>query len=303
MPENGIRSTYSQCPFQIQMWHEDRMIATGTAFYYELGGEWFLITNGHNFTGRDFLTGQPLDPNPTPEFPTFIKACMSSYEIPNTILPNGTFTTIAQRVEIYEQYAPRWFEHPILGRTCDVVALPLPRPENCPKFMHNAANRISDKRIPVIPGVTVHIIGFPSSISVGFGLPLWKSGYIASEPYYDIMIGGQPSEIGGMSNGVTLPAFFVDSQTRKGMSGSPIFANHTGMWSLTDPYEEMNMDAPDFWQRDDVVLNGTATEFVGCYSGRVGENEQDAALGLCWRKDVLERICVAKKIAAHPHIF
>ena len=54
MPEKGIRSTYSQCPFQIQMWHEDEMIATGTAFYYELGGEWFLITNGHNLTAETF---------------------------------------------------------------------------------------------------------------------------------------------------------------------------------------------------------------------------------------------------------
>ena len=303
MPEHGIRSTYSQCPFQIQIWHKQSMIATGTAFYYELGGEWFLITNGHNFTGRHFLTDEPLDPNPTPLFPTFIKASMSTYEIPGYDAPQGTFTTVAQRVEIYEQYTPQWFEHPTLGRTCDVVALPLPRPESCPEMMHNAANRISDKRIPVKPGANVHTIGFPRSISVGFGLPLWKSGYIASEPHYDVTIGGQPSEIGGMSNGTTLPAFFIDSQTREGMSGSPVFASYTGIWNLTDPYEDVDMDAPDFWQRDDIVLNGALTEFIGCYSGRVAGNEQDASLGLCWRKDIIEQICAAKKTAIHPHIF
>ena len=304
MPEKGIRSTYSQCPFQIQMWHEDEMIATGTAFYYERGGEWFLITNGHNLTGRDFLTSQPIDPDPVPKFPTFIKACMSSYKIPNVVASKSVFTTVAQRVEIYENYAPRWFEHPDFGRKCDVVALPLPRSENCPEFMHNAANRISDKRVPVQPGVTVYIIGFPSSISVGFGLPLWKSGYIASEPYYNITIGGQPAEIGGMVGGEVLPAFFIDSQTRKGMSGAPVFANYTGgLWSLTDPYEKVDMDAPGFLERDDVVLNGTVTEFIGCYSGRVGGNERDAALGLCWGKEIIEKICAAKKSAAHPHIF
>ena len=62
MPEQGIRSTYSQCPFQIQMWDEQGMLATGTAFFYEHGGGWFLITNWHNFSGRHFLSGQTLSP-------------------------------------------------------------------------------------------------------------------------------------------------------------------------------------------------------------------------------------------------
>ena len=41
MPENGIRSTYSQCPFELQMYDEQEMIATGSAFFFEINDEWF----------------------------------------------------------------------------------------------------------------------------------------------------------------------------------------------------------------------------------------------------------------------
>ena len=44
-------------------------------------------------------------------------------------------------------------------------------------------------------------------------------------------------------------------------------------------------------------------EFVGCYSARIGSNEQGVALGLCWRQDVIEAICSGKIIGSHPHIF
>ena len=169
-----------------------------------------------------FLTKRPLMAS---RFPTYIKVEISSYEVPGRPFQQNTFTTVARDVAIYENNQPLWFEHPTMGSFCDVVALPMERPQSCPKFMHNAANRISLGRIPVEPGCTVFIIGFPRSISVGFGLPVWKSGYIASEPYYDVTIGGEPSELGGVQNGHKLPAFFIDSQTREGMSGSPVLLN------------------------------------------------------------------------------
>jgi len=45
MPENGIRSTYTQNPFQILMYDNDGLISTGTAFLYEFNKDLFLITN------------------------------------------------------------------------------------------------------------------------------------------------------------------------------------------------------------------------------------------------------------------
>ncbi len=296
MPEHGIRSTYSQCPFELQMHDQHGLIATGTAFFFEMDGRWFLVTNWHNVSGRHFLSKKLLGDR----FPTYLQAKLFSYELGNP--SEKSFGIAPYRVPLYEESEPLWFEHPQLGSFCDVVALPIERPKSCPEFMHNAANRISDVRIPVEPGGTVFIIGFPQSISVGFGLPVWKSGYIASEPHYDVTIGGEHWEYGGLRGGRKLPAFFIDSQTREGMSGSPVFARFHGSWDKTDPYRPVDPDEPGFWKREDVAIFGSeGTEFVGCYSGRIMPKEDGAALGLCWRKDAIEEICRSRKKGENPH--
>lgn len=300
MPENGVRSTYSQCPVQIYMCDDDGIISTGTAFYFMHNQEWFLITNWHNISGRNFLTKSPLSKNG--RFPTYLKAKISSYVSKGSKPQDNQFTTVSKRVEIYANYQPVWFEHPEIKSNCDVVAIPLERPSCCPEFMHNAANKISTTRIPIEPGNTVFIIGFPSSISVAFGLPVWKSGYIASEPHYPVTIGGALSEVGGLQNGIQLPAFYIDSQTREGMSGSPVFASYTGCWDHADPYAPLNFEDPNFWSRNDVTMSGRGTEFVGCYSGRIGLKEDGAALGLCWGTKTIQSICTAKIKGTHPQI-
>jgi len=276
------------------MYDELGLISTGTAFFYSYADKWFLVTNWHNISGKNFLNKMPLTKY---RFPTYIKAKISAY-IPGE---NG-FAPVAQRVEIYKDYQPVWFQHPGLGSDCDVIAIPMSRPASCPEFMHNAANKISANRIPVKPGNSAFIIGFPKSLSVGFGLPLWKSGYIASEPHYPVKIGGDISEIGGLQNGKELPAFYLDSQTREGMSGSPVFASYVGNWDMTDPYRPVDPGAPDFSHRDDIALGENRMEFVGCYSGRIGSEEEGAALGLCWTVETIDKICSSKTIGEHPHI-
>ena len=244
----------------------------GSAFFYELNGDSFLITNRHNITGKDVFEKKPLLPNG--RFPEYLLAKLAFY------LPGNTaFTMAAHRVEIYDRCNPLWFEHPELGSSCDVVALPLNPPENCPPLMHRAVNMSDSTKIPIWPGTTVFIIGFPRSISIGAGLPVWKSGYIASEPSFDIIIGGKPSLVGGPTGGIKIPAFFIDSQTREGMSGCPIFASYTGIWDPEDLYGLFTLK--------ESTNIGTGLEFIGCYSGRVTSQEQGAALGLCWRRDII----------------
>ena len=293
MPEHGIRSTYSQCPFQVIMHDDHGEVGSGTAFFLALDDEWFLVTNWHNLSGRDFVTKSLL--HPERRSPTYIKARLSTY------MNDAAFGPVAYRVDIFNDQEPLWYEHPSLGSGCDVVALPFERPKDCPEYMHNAANLISSVRVPVEPGVPVFIIGFPMAISVGAGLPVWKSGYIASEPFYDVTIGANPRVPRLIRDRLTIPAFFIDSQTREGMSGSPIFASYTGAWDTVDPYRPLNFEEPGFWNRSDVVLGGTAREFIGCYSGRVPSVEGGAALGICWKHDAIEEICSAKKRGEYPH--
>ena len=296
MPERGIRSTYSQCPLQILMGDDDGILSTGTAFFYDFNGESFLITNWHNVSGRHFRTKEMISYNG--RHPTYIKAKFAS-----RVAPDGSFTTVAQRVAIYENDHPIWFEHPDGNTLCDLIALPLQRPAHCPEFMHNAANRISSTRIPVTPGCTVFILGFPSAISVGIGLPVWKAGYVASEPYYNVTIEGEVSEFGGLKGGASLRAFFIDSQTRAGMSGARVFASYVGdPWDTSDPYRTVDPNESEFWSKEEIVLFGRGIQFVGCYSGRIGSREDQAALGLCWREDAISKICASKVRGQHPHL-
>ena len=260
---------------------------------------WFIITNWHVVSGRNPLNGQPLDGAFVEPFS--LTAKLSSYVVGDR--ERGEFGVAPHHIPLYRGERPVWFEHPELGALCDVVAIPTERPSSCPEFMHNAANRVSDANIPLEPGSTVFVIGFPHALSVGFGLPLWKSGYIASEPHYDVELGGCWADYGGLAGGWRIPAFFIDAQTRAGMSGAPVFARYHGPWDMRDPYRKVDPEEPGFWARDDVALWGSqGTQFVGCYSGRAGANESEAALGLCWRADAIEAICQGSKLGNNPHV-
>ena len=300
MPKHGVRSTYSQCPFQLLISGQNgRVLSSASAFFFETDGKWFIITNWHVVSGRHFLNRQPLV-DPFIE-PFSLTAKLSSYAVGDR--ERNTFGIAPHHIPLYSGEQPVWFEHPEFSAFCDVVAIPMARPASCPEFMHNAANRISEDNIPVEPGCTVFVIGFPHALSVGFGLPLWKSGYVASEPHYDVDLAGKLSDYGGLTGGTRIPAFFIDAQTRAGMSGSPVFARYHGPWHMRDPYRKVDLDEPGFWQRDDVALWGSqGTQFVGCYSGRAGANESEAALGLCWRTDVIEAICHGGTPGNNPHI-
>ncbi|MDE0507769.1 MAG: trypsin-like peptidase domain-containing protein [Gammaproteobacteria bacterium] len=304
---------YSQSPFQILVCNVDGYtLSSATAFYFETDGKWFLITNWHVVSGRNFLTGEALVGGGEP---LSLNLKLATYVEDDC--EDGEWMVAPHSMALFEGENPVWLEHPSLERWCDVVAIPTERPDICPRSMHNAVNLIDTSpisNIPIKPGGDVFIIGFPQSISVGFGLPLWKSGYIASEPHYDIVVDGEVWEYGGMKSGTRLPAFFVDAQTRKGMSGAPVFARYIGVWDTRDPYTHTNANAlvadlieqpAEFFESDDAdkLAIAAGVRFVGCYSGRiVGDNAAEAGLGLCWREEVIEMICRQGKPGKNPHI-
>jgi hypothetical protein len=281
MPEHGVRSPYSQAPFKLRMCDYGGVISTGTAFNYLYRDKNFIVTNWHNITGKNFFTRKNL--NRDSRTPIWIDIDTGVFVNPAN--PGSPVRKMSRRVEIYQnpdaQLDPLWLEHPILGsETCDVVALQLDKPAGEPNFLHHFVNKIGDKRIPVRPGGVAVVIGYPRGLEVGWSLPIWKSTFIASEPHYDVNVDGK-----------NLRAFFVDGYTREGMSGSPVFAQFTGNWDLTNPYAPIDPASPDFWDRPDVALGGTAMEFVGVYSGRLQQHEADAALALVWKKDLIDQTC------------
>lgn len=140
----------------------------------------------------------------------------------------------------------RWLEHPALGASADLIALPLKNTEGVAFYPLNLALRNSD--MPLAPGDPVNIVGFPFGETQGGGLPIWKTGTIASD--LDISYGGKAK-------------FLVDTTARSGMSGSPVYARRF------HPSEK----------------NGTTevTKFLGVYS----EENQALELGAVWKAEAV----------------
>ena len=105
------------------------------------------------------------------------------------------------------------------------------------------------------------VIGYPRGMSGGGNFPIWKRATIATEPDLDLD---------------DLPKFYIDTATREGMSGSPVYAQEVGYWlpeGISDPSQ---------------ASIGKGHRFVGVYSGRLGaEDEFKAQLGVVWKESAL----------------
>ena len=283
-PNPPLYDKYVACPFQIQMCDQQGGIGLGSAFFYELEGETFIITNWHNITGKDPMTGDPLHRERSPLYMRAKLAVVTAHDA-------GQGTTMlqyeAQRIDIEDDGNPLWFEHPTLGSLCDVVAIPFQRPANWPPDIHRAANRIDEEPIPVIAGLKAIVIGFPQGLSSGPGLPIMKTGFIASVPGQRTRLGGTFSDVGGMKDGTPVPAMLVDVHTVPGMSGSPVFGEYSGVWNPENLGSGVLTSSSKM---------GVGRMFLGCHSSRVPGLEERSGLALCHGKDVIENICQAR----HP---
>ena len=280
MQTQVLEDRYIACPFQIEMCDLQGGISLGTAFFYEFKGETFIITNWHNVTGKDPLSGASLH---SERSPLYIRAKWPVVDVGATKVEGAKqFYFQAQKIEMEDEGGPLWFEHPELGSVCDVVAIPFQRPANWPSVVHKAANTIDETPIPIEPGLKVIVIGFPQGMSTGPGLPVMKTGFLSSMPGYDVQLGGKFSDTGGMKHGIQVPAMLLDVHTIPGMSGSPVFGEYTGLWNPSD------LSARTLTASSAI---GTSRMFLGCHSSRVAKLEGRSGLGLCHQRNAMEEIC------------
>ena len=151
----------------------------------------------------------------------------------------------------------KWIEHPTHGSKVDIAVLPIKLPS---KFKSFPINKYSFDDMRVEIAQDVFILGFPLGISGRKELPIWKKASIASEP------------------GGNFPVILVDTATKKGMSGSPVIMLYRGVY-----IKERGKMNPDDWM-------GEGRLFLGIYSGRVGEGEFEAQLGIVWKQKLIDEI-------------
>ena len=145
---------------------------------------------------------------------------------------------------------PLWSTHPALGSDADIAAIAIDKP---PAGIHvQPVNVIPQLPLTRTAGGFAHVIGFPFERD-RYGLPIWKLASFASEP---------------MLAPVRQPYLLVDTASRPGMSGSPVFQREFGTVTTRDG-------------RNGMVNNGQgACEFVGIYSGRLRtSNDSEVQLG------------------------
>ena len=174
----------------------ETVLSVGTCFFWQLGGEAYLVTNWHNLSGINPLTGRHLSSNGgEPDRVSF-----------GVFLNKDPNTPAVATVLIENEAGPLWLEHPRHRRQVDVVCLKLP--DNISP--HTIAMNSTDQQSLVTRiADDVFILGFPLGIGPE-GLPIWKRASVASEPDFDID---------------QLPKFLVDTATASGMSGSPVIAH------------------------------------------------------------------------------
>lgn len=243
---------------RIEILGEDGAImATASAGFYQGEDGRYLVSNWHNFSGVDPTT-KCLMPgwNGYPAKVRIIGRHMfdakwnvpHQFEVPLRDPVSGLFV---------------WCQHPTFGGDVDVGALRLPDKESASVVCCNE----DLEPFPVIkcPGDEVFVLGYPLNISGGLNYPLWKRASIASEPSEDIY---------------DKPMFLIDTASRKGMSGAPVFYRSHAY--LTEGSE--------------LAVGNTAQLFYGIYSGRLpepGDNMDDpiaAQLGLVWKPKAISEV-------------
>lgn len=240
------------------MFFNDAELATGTAFFYEHKNSTHLVTNWHNATGLQPKTRKIL--HSSAAVPNKLHLCVPSK---TTVDGHSAFSWTTRILDLYKDESmlePEYFTHPVHGENVDLVTYPIDGLEKTAIVTANSTS-LGLSQIRLRPSLDVFVLGHPLGMSGGAFFPIWKRGSIATEPEVNLD---------------KLPKLLIDTATRQGMSGSPVYAQETGFF-----FEEGKTDMKD-------ATIGSGRRFVGIYSGRVGDDTFQAQLGIVWKVSAIE---------------
>jgi hypothetical protein len=194
----------------VYLYDKTVLVSQGTGFFYIQQYDGFqvvfLVTNFHVLTGSSPVENiPPMGDNISFQFH------LSEAE-PGKV-------KIVQLPLFTKSSKPIWIGSPSCIEA-DLAVIPLVTSLSNDCAVHGISEDWTNKDIKVRPTTPVTLIGYPH----GFydkknGLPVWKTGSVASEP--DIDFEGKP-------------LFLVDVSAFPGMSGSPVFAVSHGAWEAED---------------------------------------------------------------------
>lgn len=243
---------------RVQLFDERSCIGVGTAYFDKFGEKTYLITNWHCVTGRIPSNGRARSNDGRTPLSLVVLIPRSE---------NGVLYYLNPvQYEVPVEFGPGspWRMHPS-GQKVDVVihevreGLLVPARVSCVSNNHSAI---------VQAGSEVFILGFPQGLQPTGTLPIWKRGSIATEPSVEA-----DNE----------PCFWIDSATREGMSGSPVFVRRPSS-------SPSNFDDPEL-HSETLIVPSQHLVFCGVYSGRMSASDPlEAQIGKVWRPECLKAI-------------
>lgn len=247
--------SFSTC--HLTLMFGDTELSTATGFLWLHRNRPYLVTNWHNLSGRNAVTGKCLDEK-FGGVPDRIKIKINlanSRPLQGISLLNNSNGN------------PIWLEHPEFGNSVDVACLPLSGLILRPNM---ALNTFPLMRLSFTISTEVFILGYPLNLSVA-NTPIWKRASVASEPAIDI-------------DG--LPKFYVDTASQKGMSGSPVIFRVQPGGMAPQPGGDFTMHTGPVTEFVGIYSGRVSTV-----------SPLDAQLGIIWKPRVIEEIMIGKRRA------
>lgn len=262
-------------------------LSHGTAFVLRYRHHYALVTAWHVLTGRNAITGKVMG-EIRPDTIRF----QVSLEDQDKFVGYDKHERYRKTVELalYDDHdTPIWTE--LSGRPYQVDVALILLDDKIPEIKayggldhFNTAQRNErdvfnrgglypsfeeEELLHLMPRIRsdVHILGYPQSIQIAEGFPIWKRASIASEPNAAVISGGMTnSEI-----------FFADGLTKSGMSGAPVIyigEEEDPMWTLAAEFYNLEFSGP---------------HLVGVYAGRDGstKDENEFAMARVWKAQLL----------------
>lgn len=270
----------------------DRKIGSATGFFHRRWDRDFLITNWHVASGRnpdnpgELLSGYP-------DSPSSFQLYLPTGDDPNHFMPSELFS-------LYNSGKPSWIETTLEGATTakriDLVAIPFDFSDTKnPPLIARVEEFAQSEKDGLRAGRDVVIVGYPFGIRPENPYPIWKRGFVASEP--SILVAGQPK-------------YYIDTPGRPGMSGSPVFMISKGIRVSKKTHDLFAqdtkgaalaaircLDAEDILNAPEVNL----MQFAGVYSGSVGDQVLDQLrVGVAWHAAMVDRLFTHPSEGSNP---
>ena len=223
---------FSQAPLFIKMKFGSTELATGTGFFYRRNDRLFLVSNWHNFSGRDPSSRKPLSDHGGVPDTVSCYMCLNEQFIKREWFD----------FPLLESGSPAWYHHPVSGSAIDIGALPVALNE---KFRAIVLNDIHTEKMTLRVSHDVYVLGYPLGTMNSYGLPVWKRASVASEP------------------GTSEPNYLVDTATRSGMSGAPVIFRYRGFYKNDLHAKEV---ANDDWFGEGDMFVGIYSGRIGASS-------------------------------------